>query len=156
MKVSTRGEYGMRAMVELSKRFGEGPVSLTAIAQSATVPPAYLEQLIGPLRRAELVTSTRGAHGGYELARNPADIRVGDVYRVLEGPVAPMDCVSEVEPDEQCPLIDGCATRVVWLKVRDSIVEALDSTTLADLVHQDHRNVGQATPAYEAPVASAH
>lgn len=156
MKVSTRGEYGMRAMVELSKRFGEGPVSLTAIAQSATVPPAYLEQLIGPLRRAELVTSTRGAHGGYELSRDPADIRVGDVYRVLEGPVAPMDCVSEVEPDEQCPLIDGCATRVVWLKVRDSIVEALDSTTLADLVHQDHGHVGQAAPAYEAPVASAH
>lgn len=156
MKVSTRGEYGMRAMVELSKRFGEGPVSLTAIAQSATVPPAYLEQLIGPLRRAELVTSTRGAHGGYELSRNPADIRVGDVYRVLEGPVAPMDCVSEVESDDQCPLIDGCATRVVWLKVRDSIVEALDSTTLADLVQQHNRHAGQTAPAYEAPVVSAH
>ncbi len=156
MKVSTRGEYGMRAMVELSKRYGEGPVSLTAIAQSATVPPAYLEQLIGPLRRAELVTSTRGAHGGYELSRDPAEIRVGDVYRVLEGPVAPMDCVSEdATEDDLCPLIDGCATRVVWLKVRDSIVEALDSTTLADLVRND-RQVNQSSPAYEASVASAH
>ena len=136
MKVSTRGEYGMRAMVELSRQYGRGPISLTAIAQSAHVPPAYLEQLIGPLRRAELVISTRGAHGGYELSREPSQIMVGQVYRVLEGPVAPMDCVSEVEPDEQCPLIDGCATRVVWLKVRDSIVEALDSTSLADLLTQ--------------------
>ena len=136
MKVSTRGEYGMRAMVELSRQYGRGPISLTAIAQNAHVPPAYLEQLIGPLRRAELVISTRGAHGGYELSREPSQIMVGQVYRVLEGPVAPMDCVSEVEPDEQCPLIDGCATRVVWLKVRDSIVEALDSTSLADLLTQ--------------------
>lgn len=139
MKVSTRGEYGMRAMVELARRFGNGPTSLTIIAQAATVPPAYLEQLIGPLRQAGLVNSTRGAHGGYELAREPASIYVGEIYRVLEGPVAPMECVSEVEPDELCPLIDGCATRVVWLKVRDSIVDVLDSTTLADLIAQARR-----------------
>jgi Rrf2 family protein len=139
VKVSTRGEYGMRAMVELARRFGDGPTSLTLIAQAATVPPAYLEQLIGPLRQAGLVTSTRGAHGGYELSREPGSIYVGEIYRVLEGPVAPMDCVSEVEPDELCPLIDGCATRVVWLKVRDSIVDVLDSTTLADLLAQAKR-----------------
>lgn len=155
MKVSTRGEYGMRAMVELSRRYGDGPVSLTTVAQSATVPPAYLEQLIGPLRRAGLVTSTRGAHGGYELSRSPSEILVGEVYRVLEGPVAPMDCVSEIEPDDQCPLIDGCATRVVWLKVRDSIVEALDSTTLADLLAQSRPRLGQPVVAYDAPVTSA-
>ena len=154
MKVSTRGEYGMRAMVELSRQYGKGPVSLTAIAQSATVPPAYLEQLIGPLRRADLVTSTRGAHGGYELSRSPSEIMVGQVYRVLEGPVAPMDCVSEVESDEQCPLIEGCATRVVWLKVRDSIVDALDSTSLADLLSQSGANLGEHLVPPEAPAAS--
>jgi Rrf2 family transcriptional regulator, cysteine metabolism repressor len=154
VKVSTRGEYGMRAMVELSRHYGSGPVSLTAIAQSATVPPAYLEQLIGPLRRADLVTSTRGAHGGYELARNPADIKVGEVYRVLEGPVAPMDCVSEIEPEDQCPLIDGCATRVVWMKVRDSIVEALDSTTLADLLSQSRTRLNDQVAAFDQPAAN--
>jgi Rrf2 family transcriptional regulator, cysteine metabolism repressor len=154
VKVSTRGEYGMRAMVELSRQYGKGPVSLTAIAQSATVPPAYLEQLIGPLRRAELVVSTRGAHGGYELSRDPAEIFVGQVYRVLEGPVAPMDCVSEAEPEEQCPLIDGCATRVVWLKVRDSIVEALDSTTLADLIAESQIRLQQQVATYEPPAAT--
>lgn len=144
MKVSTRGEYGMRAMVELSRQYGQGPVSLTAIAHNATVPTAYLEQLIAPLRRAGLVTSTRGAHGGYELSRAPADIMVGQVYRVLEGPVALMECVSEVEPEEQCPLIDGCATRVVWLKVRDSIVDALDSTSLDDLLAQSRSQLATA------------
>lgn len=154
MKVSTRGEYGMRAMVELSRQYGNGPVSLTAIAHSATVPPAYLEQLIGPLRRAELVTSTRGAHGGYQLSRDPADIMVGQVYRVLEGPVAPMDCVSEVEPEEQCPLIEGCATRVVWLKVRDSIVDALDSTSLADLLVQRRDGMSEQFITPETPAAS--
>lgn len=154
MKVSTRGEYGMRAMVELSRHYGKGPVSLTAIAQSATVPPAYLEQLIGPLRRAELVTSTRGAHGGYELTRDPALIKVGEVYRVLEGPVAPMDCVSEIPTEDQCPLIEGCATRVVWLKVRDSIVEALDSTTLEDLLVQSKAGVGDQVAAFGSSAAS--
>jgi Rrf2 family transcriptional regulator, cysteine metabolism repressor len=134
MKISTRGEYGMRAMVALARQYGNGPVALTTVAQEATVPAAYLEQLMGVLRRAGLVSSTRGAHGGYALSRPPEAISTGEVYRTLEGPVAPMECVSEIEPEELCPLLDGCATRVVWLKVRDNIVEALDSTTLADLI----------------------
>lgn len=134
MKVSTRGEYGVRAMVALARHYGDGPLSITEIAKASSVPPAYLEQLIAPLRRAGLVESKRGAHGGYLLGRSPAEVRVGDVYRVMEGPVAPMDCVSEDEADQTCPLIDGCETRPIWLKVRDSIIEALDSTTLADLI----------------------
>jgi Rrf2 family cysteine metabolism transcriptional repressor len=136
MKVSTRGEYGMRAMVALARHFGDGPVALSTVAQESSVPAAYLEQLLGVLRRSNLVLSTRGAHGGYALAREPELVRVGEIYRVLEGPVAPMECVSEVEAEDPCPLLDGCATRVVWLKVRDNIVEALDSTTLGDLLAQ--------------------
>jgi Rrf2 family protein len=123
-------------MVSLARQYGNGPCALSLVAQDSNVPSAYLEQLLGVLRRSGLVASTRGAHGGYQLSRPPADIRVGEIYRVLEGPVAPMDCVSEVESDDMCPLIDGCATRVVWLKVRDNIVEALDSTTLDDLITQ--------------------
>ncbi len=134
MKISSRGEYGVRAMVALARNYGNGPMSVAAVAKVSAVPPAYLEQLIGPLRRAGLVESKRGAQGGYQLSRPPAAIRVGEVYRVMEGPVAPMDCVSEDPADQTCPLIDGCETRPVWLKVRDSIVEALDSTTLADLI----------------------
>lgn len=134
MKVSTRGEYGVRAMVALAKNFGEGPMSITAVARESSVPYAYLEQLIVPLRRAGLVESKRGAQGGYVLSRPPEMMRVGEIYRVMEGPVAPMDCVSEDATQQTCPLIDNCETRPVWLKVRDSIVDAIDSMTLADLI----------------------
>ena len=95
MKVSSRGEYGVRAMVALAKNYGHGPMSIAAVSKASSVPMPYLEQLIGPLRRACLVQSTRGAHGGYQLTRDPHEVRVGEVYRVMEGPVAPMECVSE-------------------------------------------------------------
>lgn len=134
MKVSTRGEYGVRAMVALAHYHGNKPVALTTIAKDSHVPAPYLEQLIAPLRRAGLVESRRGAQGGYQLARPPAEIRVGEIYRIMEGPVAPMDCVSEDETDQTCPLIPNCETRPVWVAVRDSIVGAIDSITLADLL----------------------
>jgi len=124
----------MRAMVSLARFFGQGPIPLATIAADSAVPVAYLEQLMLPLRRAGLVVSTRGAHGGYQLARPPEQVKVGEIYRVMEGPVAPMSCVSEDSGDETCPMIEGCATRIVWLRVRDSIIDVLDSTTLADLL----------------------
>jgi Rrf2 family protein len=123
-------------MVALAKGFGQGPMSIATMARESSVPYAYLEQLIAPLRKAGLVESKRGAQGGYRLTRSPELVRVGEVYRVMEGPVAPMDCVSEDPADQTCPLIDGCQTRPVWLKVRDSIVDALDSMTLADLIRE--------------------
>lgn len=143
MKVSTRGEYGVRAMVALAHAYGQGSMSITEIAKVSSVPAAYLEQLIAPLRRAGLVESKRGAHGGYVLSREPSAIKIGDVYRVMEGPVAPMDCVSEDSDQQTCPLIDNCETRPIWLKVRDSIVEALDSTTLADLINSQSPTDGE-------------
>jgi Rrf2 family transcriptional regulator, cysteine metabolism repressor len=137
MKVSTRGEYGVRAMVALARNYGNGPMSIAAVSKASSVPTAYLEQLIGPLRRAGLVESKRGAQGGYQLSRAPELVRVGEVYRVMEGPVAPMDCVSEDESEQTCPLIDGCETRPVWLRMRDAIADAIDSITLADLIAQE-------------------
>ncbi len=156
VKISSRGEYGVRAMVALARNYGDGPVSLASVAKDSSVPPAYLEQLIAPLRKAGLVESKRGARGGYQLSRPPTAIRVGEVYRVMEGPVAPMDCVSEDPADQTCPLIEGCETRPVWLKVRDSIAEALDSTTLADLVDpRKARRIDQVakTPSAPAPLS---
>lgn len=155
MKVSTRGEYGVRAMVALAKNYGHGPMSLAAVAKSSSVPMPYLEQLIGPLRRAGLVRSTRGAHGGYQLTRDPFDVRVGEVYRVMEGPVAPMECVSEDITEQTCPLIDGCETRPVWLQMRDAIVATLDSTTLGDLIAQSpRRSTRERVAAPNLPAAS--
>ena len=126
-------------MVSLAKHYGQGPMSIAAMAKDSSVPTPYLEQLIGPLRRAGLVESTRGARGGYQLTRNPQDVRVGEVYRVMEGPVAPMECVSEDLTQQTCPLIDGCETRPVWIRMRDAIVDSLDSMTLADLIAQSPR-----------------
>lgn len=123
-------------MVALAKNYGQGPMSIASVAKSSSVPPAYLEQLIGPLRRAGLVESKRGARGGYQLSRSPELMRVGEIYRVMEGPVAPMECVSEDLTEQTCPLIDGCETRPVWLKMRDAMVETIDSITLADLISQ--------------------
>jgi len=139
-------------MVALAHHYGDGPLSITEISRQANIPPAYLEQLIAPLRRAELVESKRGARGGYILTRSPEQIKVGDVYRVMEGPVAPMDCVSEDLEDQTCPLIDGCETRPLWLKVRNSIVDALDGTTLADLTRNPQPKPVNEADTYVTPV----
>lgn len=139
MKVSARGEYGVRAMVALAKNHGQGPMSIAAMAKASSVPMPYLEQLIGPLRRAGLVESKRGARGGYQLTRHPRDVGVGEVYRIMEGPIAPMECVSEDVSEQTCPLIEGCETRPVWMRMRDAIVVSLDSTSLADLIAQSPR-----------------
>jgi len=126
----------VRAMVALARHYGRGPMSIAAVAKASSVPTAYLEQLIGPLRRAGLVESKRGAQGGYQLTRPPETVWVGEVYRAMEGPVAPMECVSEDIAEQTCPLIEGCETRPVWLKMRDAIAATLDSMTLADLIAQ--------------------
>ena len=132
---STKGEYGVRLMVQLGRHFGQGPASLAEIAAEEELPRAYLEQLVMSLRDAGLVTSTRGAHGGYELARPPEDIRMSEVLRALEGPLAPMICASD-DPEHAivCDRSSRCTVNVLWVRVRDAITSTLDSMTLADLV----------------------
>ncbi|MBW7453578.1 cysteine metabolism transcriptional regulator CymR [Paenibacillus sepulcri] len=124
MKISTKGRYGLTIMMELSNKFGEGPTSLKSIAERNNLSEHYLEQLIAPLRNAGLVKSIRGAYGGYILSKEPESITSGDVIRILEGPISPVDFTEEDDP----------AKRDLWLRIRDSIAEVLDSTTLADLI----------------------
>jgi len=134
---STKGEYGVRLMVQLGRRFGTGPASLAEMATDEDLPRAYLEQLVMSLRDAGLVASTRGAHGGYELTRPPADIRMSEVLRALEGPIAPMICASDDPAHSNlCDRSSGCTVNVLWVRVRDAVAGALDSMTLADLVPQ--------------------
>jgi Rrf2 family protein len=132
---STKGEYGVRLMVQLGRHYGAGPASLAEIAAEEDLPRAYLEQLVVSLREAGLVTSTRGAHGGYELARPPAAISMTEVVRALEGPLAPMLCASE-DPEHAtvCDRTTRCTVNLLWVRVRDAVAGALDSMTLADLV----------------------
>jgi Rrf2 family cysteine metabolism transcriptional repressor len=131
---STKGEYGVRLMVELARHHGEGPVSLAEVADHEDLPRPYLEQLVVSLREAGLVSSTRGAHGGYTLARPPRDIVMGDVLRALEGPIVPMICAShDQEHAEMCGRTTFCTVNLLWVRVRDAISTAVDSITLAEL-----------------------
>ena len=138
LRVSTKGEYGVRIMVDLAHHYGGSPRSLTDISQAEMLPLAYLEQLVKLLREADppLVVSTRGAHGGYRLSRDPARISMGEIVRVLEGPIAPMICATEGEMTQICGLLDSCKTKYLWAKVRDAVAHTLDSITLADLVSE--------------------
>jgi Rrf2 family cysteine metabolism transcriptional repressor len=122
-------------MVQLGRRYGTGPASLAEMAADEDLPRAYLEQLVMSLRDAGLVASTRGAHGGYELTRPPADIRMSEVLRALEGPIAPMLCATD-DPEHAlvCDRSSRCTVNVLWVRVRDAISGALESMTLADLV----------------------
>jgi Rrf2 family protein len=131
---STRGEYGVRLMVELARHYGSGPVSLSEMAEHEDLPRPYLEQLVVSLREAGLVTSTRGARGGYELSRPPAEVRMSEVITALEGPIAPMVCASD-DPHhtETCVRAGFCNVERLWQRVREAIVTALDSMSLQEL-----------------------
>ncbi len=139
MKLSTKGRYGLKAMFELSMHYGEGPVALKNIAENQKLSEYYLEQLFATLRKARLVTSVRGAQGGYMLASDPKNITVGDIIRVLEGPMVPSDCVIKEEP-AACERAEYCVTKVVWEKIRDSFNDVVDSITLGDML-DDHRKI---------------
>lgn len=123
-------------MVDLARHFGDRPRSLTDISQAEQLPLAYMEQLVKLLREAEppLVVSTRGAHGGYRLSRPPSHISMGEIVRVLEGPISPMICATEGEMAQICSFLDACKTKYLWAKVRDAVAHTLDTMTLEELV----------------------
>jgi len=137
MKLSTKGRYGLKAMLDLAIHNSEGQIALKSIAERQGVSDNYLEQIFALLRKAGLVKSIRGSQGGYNLAYNPLNITVGDILRALEGSLAPVDCVSEVDPTKCCRS-ESCVTKIIWEKIRDKVNEVVDSITLESLV-EDYR-----------------
>ncbi|MGQ0569609.1 MAG: RrF2 family transcriptional regulator [Armatimonadota bacterium] len=131
MKVSTRAEYGIRALIDLAAHYGEGPVQTHTIAERQGLPEPYLNQLMATLRQAGLVTSKRGPSGGHALARPPAEISLREAFGVLEGTTAPWWCVEVEDPD--CEYAPGCGLRPVWLAIQTATEGVLDRLTLADL-----------------------
>jgi len=121
-------------MTELAKSHGRGPLALSEIARVEAMPQSYLEQLVAELRKAGLVEGLRGLHGGYTLTRSPAQITVGEIVRVLEGPIAPVECTAEDYQAGTCEREPECLSRSVWQRVKESIDQVLDSTTLQDVV----------------------
>jgi Rrf2 family transcriptional regulator, cysteine metabolism repressor len=135
MKISTRTEYGMRVLIDLARHDGEGPVSLAGIAKRERLPHAYLEQLVGQLRRAGLVSATRGQAGGYQLARSPESITMVDAVRALEGPLLEMPCAG-ADNLETCDRPQPCSVHELFQRVHESLDIALGATNLAEMAEQ--------------------
>ena len=139
MKLSTRGRYGLRALLDLAVHQGEGMVLLKDIARRQEVSLPYLEHLITPLIAGGLVKSTRGARGGVLLRKPPAEVKLTEVVQLLEGSIAPVDCVND---PRVCSRSASCVTRDIWMQIKDAMIQVLDSTTLQDLVER-HRQKEQ-------------
>jgi Rrf2 family protein len=136
MKLSTKGRYGLRAMLDLAIYSKEMPVPISSIAERQSISENYLEQLFAKLKKAKLITSTRGAQGGYTLAKSIKEISVGDILRALEGDLTPVDC-SLLKEELQCEGEDSCVTKIVWKKISDSINRVVDDISLEDLIDEN-------------------
>ncbi|HCJ06824.1 MAG: Rrf2 family transcriptional regulator [Lachnospiraceae bacterium] len=136
MKLSTKGRYGLRAMIDLADYSEEMPQSIACIAARQSISDSYLEQLMAKLKKAGLITSIRGAQGGYVLAKPSKEISVGDILRALED-LSPVNCVG-LKGEQACGGSDTCVTRNVWKRIDDSIQHAVDSIFLDELV-EDNR-----------------
>jgi Rrf2 family protein len=137
MKLSKRGEYGLRALQDLTIHHGAGPVPNKDLAERNNIPPKFLEHILLTLKHGQIVHSQKGPRGGYYLARSPEQITLAEVVRLLDGPLAPVSCVSEVAYEPcGCPDMETCGLRRVMKEVRDAVAQMMENTTLADLVSQ--------------------
>ncbi|HHT97889.1 MAG TPA: RrF2 family transcriptional regulator [Clostridiales bacterium] len=152
MKLSTKGRYGLRAMVDLAINSTEDQVvALSQIAERQEISVNYLEQLIARLRRAGLVQGIRGAQGGYILSKSPEDISIGDILRALEGNLNPVEC-TEIIGDNICNNSDVCVTKYVWKRISDSINQTVDSIKLSELLEESIRLIGNNTEDDNKPI----
>ena len=136
MKLSTRGQYGTRALLDIALHQGEAPVLLRDVARRQQIPPLYLGHLISPLVGAGIIGSTRGARGGVWLARSPQEIKLSEVIQLLEGPTAPVECLND---PKFCPRFDLCVTRELWDDLKKALDRVLESVTLQGLVERQKR-----------------
>lgn len=131
MKLSTRGRYGTRLMVELTKHYGQGPVSISEISKSQNIPAKYLEQLIIPLKRANLIRSVRGPKGGHMLAKSPTEIKLWDLLVLLESKFSFVDCLVD---KDACGNAETCPVRPVWGRALEAMMQVFRETTLLDII----------------------
>ena len=137
MKLSTKGRYGLRALIDLAQYSEQEAVSISSISQRQNISESYLEQLVAKLRKAGLVTSIRGAQGGYRLARPASTISVGDILRALEGNLEAVECTAHTE--EGCDGSDLCVTKYVWQRINESIAKTVDEMMLDQLVEESRK-----------------
>jgi Rrf2 family protein len=142
MRLSTKVRYSVRLMLELALSYDQGNVRLRDVAERQGVSEKYLEHLVAALKAAGLVRGMRGRHGGYTLARPPAEIPLSEIHAALEGSLAPVECVDD---PEVCSREKQCVARDIWKEVRDAVKDILESTTLEDLVDRYRQKVGSDT-----------
>lgn len=145
MRISTRGRYGSRVMLELALNYRKGPVQVREIAKRQELSPKYIEQLIAPLKTSGLVRAVRGMHGGYVLSKSPSRIKLIEIFRVLEGPLALVACVDD---PEICSRQQLCVTRDIWEEITGAVTRILSSTTLADMVERQQQKKQEVLPMY--------
>lgn len=138
MKLSTKGRYGLRAIIDLAQYSTEEPVSIMSISERQGISERYLEQLMSKLKKAGFIKSIRGAGGGYVLAKELNEISVGDILRALEGNLEPVEC-SGLKPEEGCRSADNCVTKYVWQKINESINKTVDEMMLDKLVEESRK-----------------
>ncbi|UCD83425.1 MAG: Rrf2 family transcriptional regulator [Deltaproteobacteria bacterium] len=140
MKLSTKGRYGTRAMLELALSYKKGPMLLREIAQRQEISERYLERMMTALVSAGLVLSSRGKNGGFALAKPPGEIRLGQIIQAVEGSIAPVSCVDD---PKLCDRVDICITRDIWKKLKKSMSETLDSVTLENMVDMQKKKLAK-------------
>ena len=138
VKLSTKGRYGLRALIDLAQYSEQTPVSITSISSRQDLSERYLEQLMSMLKKSGLVSSVRGAGGGYILAKDMREISVGDILRALEGSLEPVECPG-LEPDGECKAADSCVTKYVWQRINESISRTVDEIMLDQLVEESRK-----------------
>lgn len=135
-QVSQRCQYALRALFELAKRYGQGPTRSADVAGAQAIPVRFLEVILGQLRQGGFVVSRRGMEGGYILARDPAELSVGEVIRFVEGPLSPVQCAAGAGADN-CPLYGRCAFMGMWEQARDAVAGVYDSTSFRGLLEAE-------------------
>jgi Rrf2 family transcriptional regulator, cysteine metabolism repressor len=147
LNLSQKCQYAVRAVLELSKRYGQGPISAAEIAASQAVPQRFLEIILNELKPTGLIESRRGVQGGFYLATPPGQITVGKIIRLVDGPLDPVRC-TEVQGGKDCPLLGHCALVDLWRQAREAVEAVYDAVTFQDLVEREREIDQQGTLHY--------
>ncbi|MBI4301885.1 MAG: Rrf2 family transcriptional regulator [Chloroflexi bacterium] len=140
MRLSKKADYGVRALLDLTQRYGQGPIQSADIAARQGIPEPYLDQLLTILRKAGIIKSTRGPQGGHALNRPPSNINLAEVIATLEGSIAPIGCVEDAE---SCPQVKDCVQREVWVTIKEATQKVLNATTIGELAERQRRSQGR-------------
>jgi Rrf2 family cysteine metabolism transcriptional repressor len=148
VQVSQKCQYALRAVFELARHYGQGPVRISAIAEAQAIPPRFLEVILSQLKQGRFVESRRGKDGGYLLTRQPRQLTVGQVVRFVEGPIGPVGCVDGEGADQGCPLHGSCVFMALWERAQKAVAQVYDSTTFQDLLQEEARMQAKFAPSY--------